>query len=162
MIFEFFPWRIDVNIEDTKQLYRENDYALNKTWNRDFISKLNTSQQEFFDTLGIDLMNVEIERHDFEDNPEAPYMLVINFLFCGKFLAMPEEQLELYKDEELYGTCMEIMDVECVPTGDKLSVYEELGFGIGIRFKHPVSHFEGSQFEKWDCGFVNGALIAKR
>lgn len=160
MVCEYLPWIIDVNITGTKKLYHENDYSLDKNWNKDFIDKLNVSQHDFFDKLGIDLTKVEIERHDFEDNPEVPYMLSINFLFCGKFLAMPAEQLEIYKDEELYGTCIEINDVESIPTDD-FAAYEELNLGTGIRFKHPVSHFEGSQFEKWNCGFVNGALIVR-
>ena len=105
-------------------------------------------------------MKVEVERHDFEEHPEIPYMLSINILFCGKFLAMPSEQLEIYKDEELYGTYIEIDNVESIPTDD-LAAYEELNLGTGIRFKHPVSHFEGSQFEKWNCGFVNAALILR-
>jgi hypothetical protein len=36
-----------------------------------------------------------------------------------------------------------------------------LGIGIGIRFKYPFSHFEDSCFEKWDCGFINGAVIVR-
>lgn len=42
-----------------------------------------------------------------------------------------------------------------------ISVYDDLGIGIGIRFKYPFSHFEDSCFEKWDCGFINGAVIVR-
>ncbi|MGO5086139.1 hypothetical protein ACTQ3U_02350 [Oscillospiraceae bacterium LCP25S3_F9] len=160
MVCKYLPWIIDVDIVGTKKLYQENDYSLDKSWNKIFIDKLNEFQYVFFDKLGIDLMKVEVERHDFEEHPEIPYMLSINILFCGKFLAMPSEQLEIYKDEELYGTCIEIDNVESIPTDD-LAAYEELNLGTGIRFKHPVSHFEGSQFEKWNCGFVNAALILR-
>jgi len=160
MILECLPWKIDVDIIGTKKLYKTNDYSLNKNWNEDFISKLNVAQHDFFDKLGIDLMKIEIEKHDFEDDAELSYMLVINILFCGKFLAMPTEQLELYKDKEIYGTNIEINDVEGIPTDD-LAIYDELDLGTGIRFKHPISHFEGSQFEKWDCGFINAALIIR-
>lgn len=44
---------------------------------------------------------------------------------------------------------------------EALSVYDDLGIGIGIRFKYPFSHFEDSCFEKWDCGFINGAVIVR-
>lgn len=160
MILECSPWKMDVDIIGTKKLYQTNDYSLNKNWNEDFISKLNVAQHDFFDKLGVDLMKIEIEKHDFEDDAELSYMLVINILFCGKFLALPTEQLELYKDEEIYGTSIEINDVEGIPTDD-LAFYDELDLGTGIRFKHPITHFEGSQFEKWDCGFINAALIIR-
>lgn len=108
--------------------------------------------------LGIDIMKIEVEKHDFEENLEVPFMLSVNFLFCGKFLTMPSEQLELYNDEEIYGKSIKFDLIESVSV-DGLAVYDELNIGTGIRFKHPVSHFEGSQYEEWDCGFINGALI---
>lgn len=37
-------------------------------------------------------MNIEVEKHDFEENPEVPFIYSVNFLFSGKFLSMPEEQ----------------------------------------------------------------------
>ena len=73
---------------------------------------------------------------------------------------MPEEQIEMYRDEEIYGSCFDIESVESVPC-KALSVYDDLGIGIGIRFKYPFSHFEDSCFEKWDCGFINGAVIVR-
>lgn len=161
MIFEFSPWKIDVDVEETKSFYQDNDYSLNKEWNGIFATNLNALQKNFFDKLGIDIMKIEVEKHDFEENLEVPFMLSVNFLFCGKFLAMPSEQLKLYQDEEIYGKSIEVDSVESVPT-DGLATYDELGLGTGIRLKHPVSHFEESQFEKWDCGFINGALIVGR
>lgn len=161
MIFEFSPWKIDVDIEKTKCLYAENDYSVDKEWNEIFVANLNVLQKDFFEMLGIDTMKIEVEKHNFEENSEVPFMLSVNFLFCGKFLTMPREQLELYRDEEIYGKVIEMESVESITT-DGLAVYDELSIGTGIRFKHPVSHFEGSQYEKWDCGFINGALIVGR
>ncbi len=118
MVFDFFPWTIDVDIEGTKRFYQDNDYSINKEWNKVFINSLNIPQYDFFDRLGIDLMKVEIERH-------------------------------------------ELKDVEVI-LDDEVSFYDELGLeGTGIRFKHPISHFDEKQFEKWDCGFINGALIVR-
>ena len=160
MIIEVHPWKLDVDIEGTKNFYKDNDYSLNKEWNRNFVNGLNKCQKEFFENLGIDLMNIEIEKHDFEENPEVPFIYSVNFLFCGKFLSMPEEQIEMYREEEIYGSCFEIESVESVPC-KALSVYDGLGLGIGMRFKYPFSHFEDSRFEKWDCGFINGAVIVR-
>ncbi len=160
MVFDFFPWTIDVDIEGTKRFYQDNDYSINKEWNKVFINSLNIPQYDFFDRLGIDLMKVEIERHELKD-VEVPYFSSINFLFCGKFLAMPKKQLDLYRNDEIYGMSIEFDSVEVI-LDDELSFYDELGLeGTGIRFKHPISHFDENQFEKWDCGFINGALIVK-
>ena len=30
MIFDFYPWKIDVDIENTRNFYQENDYSSNK------------------------------------------------------------------------------------------------------------------------------------
>ena len=58
------------------------------------MANLNVLQKDFFETLGIDTMKIEVEKHDFEENLEVPFMLSVNFLFCGKFLTMPSEQLK--------------------------------------------------------------------
>ena len=60
MIIEVHPWKLDVDIEGTKNFYKDNDYSLNKEWNRNFVNGLNKCQKEFFENLGIDLMNIEV------------------------------------------------------------------------------------------------------
>ena len=37
MIFDFNPWQLDVDIDLTKQLYKEVDYSTDKTANMEFI-----------------------------------------------------------------------------------------------------------------------------
>lgn len=160
MIFDFYPWKMDVDIEKTKEFYQDNDYSVNKEWNEEFINRLNISQREFFDRLNIDLMKIEIERRDFIDNEEVPYILSIDFLICGKFLSMPKEQLEIYMDEEVFGESVDINAIESIST-DELVAYDGLELGTGIRFKHPATHFEEKQFQEWNCGFICGTLIVR-
>lgn len=160
MVFDFYPWQIEVDIDKTRKFYQENDFSSNKEWNNKFVALLNPMQKNFFDDLGIDLTKIEIEKRDFVDNEEVPYIYSINFLFCGRFLSLPKEQLDIYSDEEVFGTSIDWDSIETIETDD-LVVYDELGLGTGIRFKHPVIHFEGEQFEEWDCGFVAGAFIVR-
>lgn len=160
MIFDFYPWKIDVDINKTKKFYEENDYSYNKEWNKKFISILNKSQYDFFVELGIDLMKIEIKKREFEDNKEVPYIFSIDFLICGKFLSLQKEQLEIYSDEEIFGTSIDLNAIESIEN-DVLVAYDCFGLGTGIRFKHPAVHFEESQFEEWDCGFINGALVVR-
>ena len=160
MVFDFYPWKIEVDVEKTRKFYEENDYSFNKEWNNEFVALLNPVQKDFFNNLGIDFMKIEIEKHDFVDNEEVPYNYLIHFLICGRFLSMPKEQLDVYSDEEVFGNSIDWNSVESIET-DKLVVYDGLGFSMGIRFKHPAIHFEDKQFEEWDCGFVAGAFIVR-
>ena len=160
MVFDFYPWKIEVDIEETTKFYEENDFSSNKEWNNKFVTLLNPIQKDFFHNLGIDLSKIEIEKRDFVDNEEVPYIYSINFLFCGRFLSMPKEQLDMYSDEEAFGTSIDRKLIESIETDD-LVVYDGLGLGTGIRFKHPAIHFEEEQFQEWDCGFIDGALIVR-
>lgn len=53
MIFDLNPWQLDVDIDSTKQLYKEADYSTNKTSNLEFIKSLSSEQQMFFYSLGV-------------------------------------------------------------------------------------------------------------
>ena len=125
-----------------------------------FTELLNPLQKEFFNNLGIDLMKIEIEKRDFLDNEEVPFIYSIDFLICGRFLSLPKVQLDVYSDEEVFGTSIYLQSIESIETDD-LVAYDDLGLGIGIRFKHPAIHFEEKRFEEWDCGFIGGALIVR-
>lgn len=48
MLFNFNPWQLDVDVDLTKQLYKEIDYSTDKTVNTEFIEKLSSEQQLFF------------------------------------------------------------------------------------------------------------------
>lgn len=66
MIFDFNPWQLDVDIDLTKKLYKEVDYSTDKTANMEFIEKLSLEQQHFFNSLGIDLMKVDVDKTIYE------------------------------------------------------------------------------------------------
>ena len=161
MVFDFYPWKIDVDIENTRNFYQENDYSSNKEWNKMFVDVLTPIQREVFDELGIDMMKIEIRKTEFEDNEEVPFINTINFLLCAKFLSMTKQQMEMNADEEIFGQSVAWDSIECIET-DSLIAYDGLDLeGTGIRFRHPASYFEESRFQEWDCGFINGSLIAR-
>ena len=160
MVVDFYPWKMDIDIDETRRFYQDNDYSSNKEWNKMFVEVLNASQIDFFHNLGIDLMKIEVEKCDFVDNEEVPFIYSIDFLLCGKFLSLPKVQVELYSDEEVFGKYVELDLSECIETED-LVIYDGLGLGTGIRFKHPATHFEEKRFEEWACGFIGGALIIR-
>lgn len=147
MIFDFSPWQLDVDVDLTKQLYKEADYSTDKTANAEFIDNLLPDQQLFFNSLGVDLTKVEIDKATYEipEGQELPASIInrlsVNFLMRGKILALPKFQKDLYSDEEVFG--------DNFPKSIKVSTDDEEyiktfdnGIGIGIVFKHPCFHFD--------------------
>lgn len=66
MIFNFNPWQLDADVDLTKQLYEEVDYSVDKTANIEFIESLSSEQQLFFNSLGIDLAKIEVDKVIYE------------------------------------------------------------------------------------------------
>ena len=52
MIFEFYPWKIDIDVEATRQLYLSNDYAEDKRINKKIYDGMSEKQKAFFLSLG--------------------------------------------------------------------------------------------------------------
>lgn len=160
MIFEFYPWKIDVDIPKTKELYRTKDFSVNKEENQKFAAILNENQKAFFEKLAVDVMKIQVETVNYGEvgGDDSIQTMKVNFLFCGQFVAMPANQIELYQDEEYYGVEFDLSDVERVEE-ENLLAHDFDGLGTGIRFKHPVMQYEGEQYKEWDCGYVYGAML---
>ena len=106
-------------------------------------------------------MKIEIDKREFEDNEEVPFIYTVNFLMCGCFLRMPKEQLDLYCDAEVFGDSIDANSIGMVEC-EAFTSYEGLALpGTGVNFKHPATYYDGAQFETWDCGFINGAMIVR-
>lgn len=109
MIFNFNPWQLDADVDLTKQLYEEVDYSVDKTANIEFIESLSSEQQLFFNSLGIDLAKIEVDKviYEIPKDEEIPaskiYRMSVNFLIRGKILALPKYQKDIYSDEEVFG-----------------------------------------------------------
>lgn len=165
MIFDFNPWKLDIDVEATKKFYIETDYALDKDVNLEFIDSLTKEQRAFFDSLGIDLMNIEVDKEiydipeDDEISEQKIYRLAVNFLMKGEILTLPQFQKDLYSDEETFGvTFPNTITVISSKEDDYVKIYDN-GIGAGIVFKHPYFYYDIEQFKKWDCGFVLGSAL---
>lgn len=168
MIFDFNPWQIDVDIELTKQLYKEVDYSIDKTTNVEFIESLSSEQQQFFYSLGVDLAKVEIDKTIYEI-PEDEEMsaskinrMLVNFLIKGKILALPKYQKDIYSDEEVFGKKFpESIKVLSSDDEDYFKTFDN-GIGAGIVFKHPCFHYDDEKFKDWDCGYILGTILSMK
>lgn len=109
MIFDFNPWQLDIDVDLTRQLYKEMDYSTNKEANAEFIKKLSSKQDLFFDTLGVNLTKVDIDKTIYEipEDEETPASRIdrtsVNFMLRGRILTLPKYQMDIYSDEEVFG-----------------------------------------------------------
>lgn len=165
MVFEFNPWLLEVDVDLTKQLYKETDYSNDKTANREFIESLTEEQQLFFTTLGVDLTKVDIDKkiyeipEDKETTASKIYRMSINFLVRGEILGLPKYQKDIYNDEEVFGKSFpETVKVLSTDEEEYLKVFDN-GIGAGIVFKHPCFHYNDKKFKNWDCGYVLGTIL---
>ncbi len=165
MIFDFNPWQLDVDIDLTKQLYKEVDYSIDKTANMEFIESLSLEQQQFFNYLGVDLTKMEVDKtiYDIPEDEETPaaklYKMSLNFMIRGKILALPKYQKEIYSDEEVFGESFPSdMKVLSSNDDDYIKVFDN-GIGAGIVFKHPCFYYDEDIFKKWDCGYILGTIL---
>lgn len=165
MIFNFNPWQLDVDVDLTKQLYKDVDYSIDKMANTEFIDSLLSEQQLFFRSLGVDLTKVEVDKTIYEipEDEEAPASKIcrvfVNFLIRGRILALPQYQKDLYSDEEVFGKKFpESIKVLSSHGEDYLKTFDN-GIGAGIIFKHPCFHYGEEKFKDWDCGYILGTIL---
>ena len=68
------------------------------------------------------------------------YRMAVDFLLCGKFLAVPSFQKELYSEEEIFGK--EFPEyIKVYGSAEEILSYD-IGIGAGIVFKHPKLRLE--------------------
>ena len=161
MIFEFYPWKIDIDVEATRQLYLSNDYAEDKRINKKIYDGMSEKQKAFFLSLGVDIMKVRAEETVHADPGEGAGRTAvrrIDFLFCGRFLMLPEYQGRLYRDEEAFGENFPgTLKIVPMTEGERIPVFDI--DGLPCIFKHPCSLSDGPEFEKWDCGHILGIIF---
>lgn len=156
MVFDFFPWKIDVDLGSTKQFYEKNYLSTDAFINEKFTKSLTQKQLDFFDNLGVDLSKVSIEYHEAVFDYKEVYE--VKYLLCGKLKSIASFQAKVYSDDDVFGSDI-FQSVEVVDTADfELNKID----GMNITFKQPVTGFEDERFEKWDCGYVCGMAILKR
>ena len=165
MIFDFNPWQLNVDIDLTKQLYKEVDYSTDKTANMEFIENLSLEQQQFFNSLGVDLTKIDVDKtiYDIPKDEETPaskiYRMTVNFFIRVKILALHKYQKDIYSDEEVFGKKFpESIKVLSSNDEDYLKTFDN-GIGAGIVFKHPCFHYDNEIFNEWDCGYILGTIL---
>ncbi len=166
-------WNVEYCNEDIKDVYhelfddalKEVDYSTDKTANMEFIENLSLEQQQFFNSLGVDLTKIDVDKtiYDIPKDEETPaskiYRMTVNFFIRGKILALPKYQKDIYSDEEVFGKKFpESIKVLSSNDEDYLKTFDN-GIGAGIVFKHPCFHYDNEIFNEWDCGYILGTIL---
>ena len=163
MVAAFYPWKMELDTDATKRLYSRRSFAADPAANAALIAALTPGQRVF-----------RLSRRRSRPHPRGRktytipadgglpavrlHRLTIDFLLCGKFLAIPDYQRELYGDAELFGdTLPASLAVEVMPEDGKLPLYDVDGWGVV--FKHPCLHMEDAAFQSWDCGYLLGSVL---
>ena len=159
MLFDFYPWEIESDVEKTRELYRQNDHSLDKSINARFKSSLTQKQLEFFDSLGVNLDNIYISEYVYEipedvhQEAKEIYKMSVHFLITGKFTALTGFQKRLYNDEQLFGDGLP-KDLKIIELEDENAVPAYTVDGISFSFKHPKFVIDKPRFQAWDCGYI--------
>ena len=166
MIFDFDPWKLDIDVDATREQYRNNECNRNIDLTNKVIQLLSEEQKNFFTSLSVDLSKVDIKEYiyDFpeENPPEKTLSIQIRFLMCGRFCAIPKFQNELYweGDEKIFIDRFPTdLNVVNASNGEYFTTYDV--DTMTVIFKHPYISIQNEKFKKWECGYVLGDAIIK-
>lgn len=165
MIFQFGPWKLDIDVDATRKLYRENDYALAQETNKRFAEWYPPELKRFFEDVGVDPLKLRAEEkiHEIPDDEENSggqiRVRTMDFLMCGQILALPEFYREIYSDEEMFGGKLPETLEWNEMTEDGIPVYD--AGGLGIVFKHPYFR-DPERYSEWNCGYIAGSILTMK
>lgn len=165
MIFQFGPWKLEIDVDATGKLYSENDYALDQEINKKFAEWYSSELKSFFEAVGVDPLKLRAEEkiHEIPDDEENSggqiRVRTMDFLMCGQILALPEFYREIYSDEEMFGRKLP-QTLEWVEnTEEGIPIYD-VG-GLGIVFKHPYFR-DPERYSEWNCGYIAGSILTMK
>ncbi|MDD5949667.1 MAG: hypothetical protein PUC39_08090 [Lachnospiraceae bacterium] len=163
MEFEWIPWKMDVDVEGTRDYYKSHDLSVKKKVNAVLRERLNQKQIDFFNALGVDLERVQVMYNNELALGDVKEVYEVRFLLKGTLQSLTSFQAEVYADEEVFGKKI-LEQVEVVDDKDFLSdeyVENNNIDGMWISFKHPCIAFEWEEFQTWDCGYICGVAVLK-
>lgn len=157
MLFDLYPWRVDFDIESTRDFYKENNLSIDAELNEKFKRSLHLTHKLFFENIGVDISKVRVEEIECcPDENGNNHKLSVDFLVCGKFLAIAEFQKEIYGNIDEFKDDVEKVEVLEYDFPPFVNIDD---MGSGLVLKHPSIKFDSEEFNKWDCGFICGSVI---
>lgn len=62
MEFNFYPWKLEIDVEKTRELYAKKTFAVDEEANQILLSKLTKEQRDFLDSLGVDPEKIQVHK----------------------------------------------------------------------------------------------------
>ena len=62
MEFNFYPWKLEIDVEKTRALYAKKTFAVDEEVNQILLSKLTKEQRDFLDSLGVDPAKIQVHK----------------------------------------------------------------------------------------------------
>ncbi|MFA9378901.1 MAG: hypothetical protein ACERKZ_19460 [Lachnotalea sp.] len=166
MIFDFEPWKLDIDVDTTREQYRNNECNRNINLTNKVMQLLSEDQKDFFASVSADISKADIKENIYnfpeENPPEKTLSIQIQFMMCGRFLAIPEFQNELYweGDEKIFIDRFPTdLNVVNASKDEYFTTYDV--DTMAVIFKHPYISNQNKKFKKWECGYVLGDAIIK-
>lgn len=160
MICEFYPWKFETDVEETKKIYAKRDFSINTEWNEHLIQRLTEEQKNFFKSLGVDLMKIPVEEKiwEFDEDNENTNVFKIStdFAIRGRLIEIPEWQADIFTDTEILG---ELPQNISVVDGGEMIAYAIGNMKPGIVFKPTYFKVENENLRVWNSGYVIGSLL---
>ena len=166
MNFEFNPWKLDIDVDGTRNLYKDNDYSINKQWNKLLIDLLGDFEKDILEKAGIDLDRVPVKKivwklteEDDGINQEV-IKVSADFAIKGELLEIPKWQEDILGDKELLGKVpADIKVVENEDEFEELLAYPLTNLKGGVVFKPPYSKVEDEKLHTWHSGYVVASVL---
>lgn len=156
MILNFYPWIIDIDNE-AKVKYSEDSisFETNKNNIQKFKSLLTEKQILFFENLGIEIDNLNVDCHSYNSTE----IFETRFLLCGNFVSLPSFQLKNYLDIDFFRS--EILEQIKITEVKEKDMFKNQIENMQFSFKHPIMYSDKSIYQKWNCGYICVVVILK-
>ncbi len=67
MEFNFYPWKLEIDVEKTRELfYAKETFAVNEEANQILLSRLTKEQRDFLDSLGVDPEKIQVHKKEYD------------------------------------------------------------------------------------------------
>ena len=105
MIINCLPWKLDVDVDGTRQIYEKRCFTENEKDNQFLFDILEHKEKKFFLDLGINLYKIYVSTKIIEMTNEKGIsrkniIMTADFFLKGTFMQIPAWQKELCSDEE--------------------------------------------------------------
>lgn len=162
MIINCLPWKLDVDVEGTRQIYDKRCFTENEEDNQFLFNVLGHKEKKFFLDLGIDLYKIHVSKKTIEmtnDNGirSKKTFITAEFFLKGLFVQIPAWQTEQFSNDDVSQKYSKYINVYEGKDDSRVFVLGKMS--PGMIFKPLYSRVENYKLKSWKPGYISGNLI---